>query len=144
MPSNETLTQEDLGIIGRSPQIRELVATLRQVAATDITVLLIGESGVGKEVFARSIHRLSPRSEGRMISINCGAIPETLLESELFGHERGAFTGAVESRKGLFEAASGGTIFLDEIGEMPTATQVKLLRVLETLEFTRVGATEPR
>jgi transcriptional regulator with PAS, ATPase and Fis domain len=137
-------TQEELGIIGRSSQIREIVATMRQVARTDITVLLIGESGVGKEVFAQAIHRLSPRSHGRIIAINCGAIPETLLESELFGHERGAFTGAVESRKGLFEAASGGTIFLDEIGEMSVATQVKLLRVLETLEFTRVGSTEPR
>lgn len=137
-------TQEELGIVGRSPGIRQVVSLIRQIAATDITVLLIGESGVGKEVFARAIHRLSPRSDERMISINCGAIPETLLESELFGHERGAFTGAVEMRKGLFEAADGGTVFLDEIGEMSLATQVKLLRVLETFEFTRVGSTEPR
>ncbi len=141
---NGQLSQEDLGIIGRSPQIRELTAVIRRIAPTDISVLLIGESGVGKEVFAQAIQKLSRRSGARMIAINCGAIPETLLESELFGHEKGAFTGAVETRKGLFEAADGGTIFLDEIGEMSLATQVKLLRVLETLEFTRVGSTEPR
>ena len=139
-----TLTQEDLGIVGRSRQIQEILATIRRVAATDISVLLVGESGVGKEVFARAIHKLSRRSEGRLIAINCGAIPETLLESELFGHEKGAFTGAVESRKGLFEAAHDGTLFLDEIGEMSLSTQVKLLRVLETLEFTRVGSTDSR
>jgi transcriptional regulator with PAS, ATPase and Fis domain len=138
------LSQRDLGIIGRSPQMLEILETIRRVAATDITVLLIGESGVGKEVFARAIHRLSRRAEARMIAINCGAIPETLLESELFGHEKGAFTGAVESRKGLFEAANAGTLFLDEIGEMSLSTQVKLLRVLETLEFTRVGSTDSR
>lgn len=137
-------SQEELGIIGRSAQIQEILATIRQVAATDITVLLVGESGVGKEVFARAIHRLSRRASERLIPINCGAIPEALLESELFGHERGAFTGAVESRKGLFEAADHGTIFLDEIGEMSLTTQVKLLRVLETFEFTRVGSTELR
>ncbi|HVZ39851.1 MAG TPA: sigma-54 dependent transcriptional regulator [Candidatus Kapabacteria bacterium] len=137
-------TQDELGIIGRSEIIRDLVATMRRIAATDLTILLIGESGVGKEVFANSIHRLSPRASAKMLAINCGAIPETLLESELFGHERGAFTGAVEMRKGLFESADGGTVFLDEIGEMSLATQVKLLRVLETLEFTRVGSSEPR
>ncbi len=141
---NHEPSQEELGIIGRTPQIQQVVALVRQVAATDISVLLIGESGVGKEVFASAIHKLSPRARQRMIAINCGAIPETLLESELFGHERGAFTGAVENRKGLFESADGGTIFLDEIGEMSLATQVKLLRVLETLEFTRVGSSEPR
>lgn len=141
---NHEPSQEELGIIGRTPQIQQVVALVRQVAATDISVLLIGESGVGKEVFASAIHKLSPRARERMIAINCGAIPETLLESELFGHERGAFTGAVENRKGLFESADGGTIFLDEIGEMSLATQVKLLRVLETLEFTRVGSSEPR
>ena len=138
------LTQEELGIVGRSPQIRQIVADIRQIAPSNLTVLLVGESGVGKEVFASAIHKLSNRADRRMIAINCGAIPETLLESELFGHERGAFTGAVETRKGIFEAADGGTIFLDEIGEMSLATQVKLLRVLETLEFTRVGSTDPR
>lgn len=142
--ANDDITQDELGIIGRSETIAELFATLRQVAPTDISVLLIGESGVGKEVFATALHRLSLRANQRMLAINCGAIPETLLESELFGHERGAFTGAVEMRKGLFEAADGGTVFLDEIGEMPLATQVKLLRVLESGEFTRVGSSEPR
>lgn len=133
-----------MGIVGRSQQIRDVLSTVRRVAATNISVLLVGESGVGKEVFARAIHVLSPRAAGRLIAINCAAIPETLLESELFGHEKGAFTGAVESRKGLFEAADGGTLFLDEIGEMSLNTQVKLLRVLETREFTRVGSTESR
>jgi transcriptional regulator with PAS, ATPase and Fis domain len=140
---SQELTQEQLGIIGRAPSILEIVDTTRRVAPTDITVLLVGESGVGKEIFASAIHKLSRRASSRMIAINCGAIPETLLESELFGHEKGAFTGAVETRKGLFEAARGGTIFLDEIGEMTLATQVKLLRVLEAREFTRVGSTEP-
>ncbi|MDB5034448.1 MAG: Sigma54 specific transcriptional regulator, Fis family [Chlorobi bacterium] len=141
---NREITQQELGIISRSPQIEQIVASIRQVADSDLTVLLIGESGVGKEVFAKAIHQLSHRREQRMIPINCGAIPETLLESELFGHERGAFTGAVEARKGLFEAADGGTVFLDEIGEMPVGTQVKLLRVLESFEFTRIGGNELR
>lgn len=146
MPKHQPteLSQAELGIVGRSAAIEELLRLIRQIAPTDLTVLLIGESGAGKEVFAQAIHRLSNRASQRMIPINCGAIPETLLESELFGHERGAFTGAVDSRKGLFEAADGGTVFLDEIGEMSLATQVKLLRVLETLEFTRVGSTELR
>ena len=138
------ISQEELGIIGRSPAIREAVDTLRHIAPTDLTVLLVGESGAGKEVFAHALHRLSSRTEKRMLSINCGAIPETLLESELFGHEKGAFTGAIESRKGIFEAADGGTILLDEIGEMSPATQVKLLRILESGEFTRVGSTDER
>jgi transcriptional regulator with PAS, ATPase and Fis domain len=141
---NHELTQEELGIVGRSTRLHEIVETMRQVAVTDITVLLVGESGVGKEVFASAIHKLSPRASQTMLAINCGAIPETLLESELFGHERGAFTGAVEMRKGLFESAEGGTVFLDEIGEMSLATQVKLLRVLETFQFARVGSSEPR
>ena len=140
----DDISQEELGIIGRSSSIREAVDTLRRVAPSDLTVLLAGESGVGKEVFAHALHRLSKRAEERMLSINCGAVPETLLESELFGHEKGAFTGAVESRKGIFEAADGGTIFLDEIGEMSAATQVKLLRVLESGEFMRVGSTDER
>ena len=142
--STPAITPENLGIIGRSPAIHEAAATLRRVAPTDLTVLLVGESGVGKEVFARALHRLSRRSGERMLSINCGALPETLLESELFGHEKGAFTGAVETRKGIFEAADGGTIFLDEIGEMTPSTQVKFLRVLEAGEYTRVGSTELR
>ncbi len=144
MSNTTDISQEELGILGRSVVIREAVETLRRIAPTDLTVLLIGESGVGKEIFAKGVHRLSRRAGKTMLSINCGAIPETLLESELFGHEKGAFTGAVESRKGIFEAADGGTIFLDEIGEMTPATQVKLLRVLESGTFTRVGSTEER
>jgi DNA-binding NtrC family response regulator len=124
--------------------MRELIAVVRAVAPTQITVLLMGESGTGKEVFARLIHDWSSRSGGPFITVNCGAIPEGLIESELFGHEKGSFTGATGERKGFFEAAKGGTIFLDEIGEMPLAAQVKLLRVLETGKFTRVGSTTER
>lgn len=134
--------QEDLGIIGKSERIRELVEIIYSVASTNISVLITGESGTGKEVFARAIHKLSPRKNKPMVSVNCGAIPEGLLESELFGHERGAFTGAVATKKGYFELADGGTILLDEIGEMPLQTQVKLLRVLESGEFMRVGSGE--
>ncbi len=136
--------QEELGIIGESETIRELVELVMSVAPTNITVLLTGESGTGKEIFARAIHKLSPRKNNPLISVNCGAIPEGLLESELFGHEKGAFTGAVSTKKGFFELADTGTIFLDEIGEMPIQTQVKLLRVLETGEFMRVGSGELR
>ena len=136
--------QEELGIIGQSEKIREVVELVMSIAPTDITVLITGESGTGKEVIARAIHQLSPRRSSNMISVNCGAIPEGLLESELFGHEKGAFTGAVSLKKGFFELADGGTIFLDEIGEMPVHTQVKLLRVLETGEFMRVGSGELR
>lgn len=124
--------------------MRELIAVVRAVAPTQITVLLMGESGTGKEVFARLIHDWSTRSDGPFITVNCGAIPEGLIESELFGHEKGSFTGATGERKGFFEAAKSGTIFLDEIGEMPLAAQVKLLRVLETGKFTRVGSTAER
>ena len=134
--------QDELGIIGESEEIRELVELIMSIAPTNITVLITGESGTGKEVFANAIHQLSPRKNKSMISVNCGAIPEGLLESELFGHEKGAFTGAIASKKGYFELANGGTIFLDEIGEMPMQTQVKLLRVLETGEFMRVGSGE--
>ncbi len=130
------------GIVGESPLIQQAVERLVQVAPTDLSVLITGESGTGKDVFARALHGLSKRSGRRLVSLNCGAIPENLLESELFGHERGAFTGAVERRKGYFEAADGGTIFLDEIGEMPIGTQVKLLRVLESGEFSRVGSSD--
>jgi transcriptional regulator with PAS, ATPase and Fis domain len=130
------------GITGNSPLILEAMEKIILAAPTDITVLITGETGTGKEVFAKAIHGLSKRSKKPFISVNCGAIPETLLESELFGHEKGAFTGAVEQRKGFFEVADKGTIFLDEIGEMPLSTQVKILRVLETGEFTRLGSTQ--
>ncbi len=136
--------QQKYGIIGRSPEMQEIVDVVRQVAPTDITVLISGESGVGKEVIAGALHAASRRSDKNLVSVNCGAIPEGLIESELFGHEKGSFTSAVESRKGYFEIADGGTIFLDEIGETPLATQVKLLRVLENGEFMRVGASVSR
>lgn len=133
--------QEKFGIIGESPAMREVVTKVMQVAPTDVTVLIGGESGVGKEIIARAIHGASARADKPMVAVNCGAIPEGILESELFGHQRGAFTGAVESRKGYFEIADGGTMFLDEIGDMPLPTQVKLLRVIETGEFMRVGSS---
>ncbi len=130
-------------IIGQSPLIAQLKQLAQQVAETDITVLIIGETGSGKEVLARYIHAHSRRADKSFIPVNCGAIPAGILESELFGHEKGAFTGAVQSRKGYFESADRGTIFLDEIGEMPLETQVKFLRVIETGEFQRVGSSEP-
>ncbi|HTP79707.1 MAG TPA: sigma-54 dependent transcriptional regulator [Bacteroidota bacterium] len=136
--------QKENGIVGVSAAIQEVIGTIQQVAPTDITVLVTGESGVGKELIARAIHGASKRSTKPMVTVNCGAIPEGLIESELFGHEKGSFTSAVEMRRGYFEIADGGTLFLDEIGEMPLATQVKLLRVLENGEFTRVGASTPR
>lgn len=132
--------QKEYGIVGKSKEIRDLADITMQVATSDISVLIYGESGVGKEVFARAIHAHSRRSGAKLVSVNCGAIPEGILESELFGHKKGAFTGAVESRKGYFEIADGGTLFLDEIAEMPLTTQVKLLRVLETKEFMRIGS----
>jgi len=128
------------GIIGVSHQINDLVDIVLQVASSDITILIYGESGVGKEVFARAIHESSRRANKDLISVNCGAIPEGILESELFGHKKGAFTGAVDNRKGYFEIANEGTLFLDEIGEMPLTTQVKLLRAIEFKEFMRLGA----
>ncbi|MGA7306065.1 MAG: sigma-54 dependent transcriptional regulator [Rhodothermales bacterium] len=133
--------QERFGIIGPSDAIRHIIDRVRLVSGTDITVLLSGESGVGKELFANAIHSLSPRSRDPLVVVNCGAIPEGLLESELFGAEKGAYTGSIERRTGYFEQADKGTIFLDEIGEMPLAAQVRLLRVLETGEFSRVGAS---
>ncbi len=136
--------QREVGIIGQSPEIQEIVDIVRQVAPTDITVLISGESGVGKEVIMNALHAASKRSDKALVKVNCGAIPEGLIESELFGHEKGSFTSAVDARKGYFEIADGGTIFLDEIGEMPLATQVKLLRVLENGEYMRVGASTPR
>ncbi|TAF55528.1 MAG: sigma-54-dependent Fis family transcriptional regulator [Sphingobacteriia bacterium] len=130
------------GIIGNAPALNHALNTAAQVAATDLTVLIVGESGVGKEVFSQIIHSLSARKHNPFIAVNCGAIPEGTIDSELFGHEKGAFTGAVDSRKGYFETVNGGTIFLDEIGEMPLGTQARLLRVLETGEFIRVGSSK--
>lgn len=132
--------QKTHGIIGKSKEIKDLVDIVMQVAKSDISVLIQGESGTGKEVFAKAIHESSSRSGKKLVSVNCGAIPEGILESELFGHEKGSFTGAHDSRKGYFEIADGGTLFLDEIGEMPLTTQVKLLRVLETGDFMRLGS----
>ncbi len=139
--SIETI-QKQIGFFGKSAEVEEIVQTLVTVAPTELSVLIIGESGTGKEVVANAIHSLSRRANKPLISVNCGAIPEGILESELFGHERGSFTGAVGQKKGYFEAANRGTIFLDEIGEMPLNTQVKLLRVLETSEVMRVGGTD--
>ena len=130
------------GIIGNSPALNHALNTAVQVANTDLSVLIVGESGVGKEVFSVIIHALSARKHNPFIAVNCGAIPEGTIDSELFGHEKGSFTGAVDSRKGYFETVSGGTIFLDEIGEMPLGTQARLLRVLETGEFIRVGSSK--
>ena len=135
--------QQRTGIMGESPAIQEVLVKIEQMAPVTSTVLVEGESGTGKELVARAIHDLSPRRDKAFIAVNCAAIPETLLESELFGHEKGAFTGAAERRLGRFELADGGTIFLDEVGEMPPATQVKLLRVLEDRSFFRVGGTAP-
>ena len=129
-------------IIGNTPTLTHALNTAAQVAATDLTVLIVGESGVGKEVFSQIIHSLSARKHNPFIAVNCGAIPEGTIDSELFGHEKGSFTGAVDSRKGYFETVSGGTIFLDEIGELPLGTQARLLRVLETGEFIRVGSSK--
>jgi transcriptional regulator with PAS, ATPase and Fis domain len=129
-------------IIGNTAALNHALNTAEQVAATDLTVLIVGESGVGKEVFSQIIHSLSARKHNPFIAVNCGAIPEGTIDSELFGHEKGSFTGAVDSRKGYFETVSGGTIFLDEIGELPLGTQARLLRVLETGEFIRVGSSK--
>ncbi|HWJ22285.1 MAG TPA: sigma-54 factor interaction domain-containing protein, partial [Gemmatimonadaceae bacterium] len=131
--------QRTTGLLGESEAIREVLVKVEQMAPVTSTVLIEGESGTGKELVARAIHRLSPRRNRPFIAVNVGALPETLLESELFGHEKGAFTGAAERRLGRFELADSGTLFLDEIGEIPSATQVKLLRVLEEREFMRVG-----
>ena len=130
------------GIIGNSPGLNFALQVAAQVAATDLTVLISGESGVGKEAFSMIIHALSGRKHNPFIAVNCGAIPEGTIDSELFGHEKGSFTGAVDSRKGYFETVNGGTIFLDEIGEMPLGTQARLLRVLEAGEFIRVGSSK--
>ncbi len=129
-------------IIGNSPLLERAIDTAMQVSPTDITVLITGESGVGKEVFPQIIHLLSARKHGQYIAVNCGAIPEGTIDSELFGHEKGSFTGAHEARKGYFEVADGGTLFLDEVSELPMQTQVRLLRVLESGEFIKVGSSK--
>jgi transcriptional regulator with PAS, ATPase and Fis domain len=134
--------KQRFGIIGRSPGLDNALNTAMRVAATDLTVLITGESGVGKEVFSRIIHSLSPRKHNNFIAVNCGAIPEGTINSELFGHEKGAFTGATGERKGYFETVNTGTIFLDEIGEMPLDTQAYLLRILENGEFIKVGSSK--
>ncbi len=130
------------GIIGNTPALNYALTIAQQVANTDLTVLINGESGVGKEVFSQIIHSLSARKHNSFIAVNCGAIPEGTIDSELFGHEKGSFTGASDARKGYFETVNGGTIFLDEIGEMPLGTQARLLRVLETGEYIRVGSSK--
>jgi two-component system response regulator PilR (NtrC family) len=132
------------GIIGKSPKMRELFDMIQKVAASQSSVLILGESGTGKELAARSIHTCSPRKTKPFVAVNCGAIPENLIESELFGHKKGSFTGATSDRPGLFEQAEGGTLFLDEIGELPLLMQTKLLRVLQEREFKRVGDAQTR
>ncbi|MFY0594392.1 sigma-54 interaction domain-containing protein [Roseivirga sp.] len=143
MNNNELLSiKQRFGIIGTSQKLNHAIQVAAQVAPTDMTVLITGESGSGKESFSKIIHQLSPRKHGKFIAINCGAIPEGTIDSELFGHEKGSFTGAYEARKGYFEGTNGGTIFLDEIGEMPVQTQARLLRVLENGEFIKVGSSK--
>ncbi|TXE03706.1 sigma-54 interaction domain-containing protein [Algoriphagus aquimarinus] len=134
--------KQRFGIIGNSPHLNHAIQVAMQAAPTDMTVLITGESGSGKESFSKIIHSLSLRKHGKFIAINCGAIPEGTIDSELFGHEKGSFTGAHESRKGYFEVTDGGSIFLDEIGEMPLGTQARLLRVLENGEFIKVGSSK--
>ncbi|HVQ27280.1 MAG TPA: sigma 54-interacting transcriptional regulator, partial [Planctomycetota bacterium] len=145
-PFRVELAQDEVfeGLIGRTPAMRELFALCARVAPTDATVLLQGETGTGKELVARALHQRSLRRDKPMVVFDCGAVPPTLIESELFGHERGAFTGAVAARSGVFERADGGTLFLDELGELTPDLQPKLLRVLETGELTRVGGEAPR
>ncbi|TVR41677.1 MAG: sigma-54-dependent Fis family transcriptional regulator [Bacteroidia bacterium] len=134
--------KQRFGIIGHSPRLDQAIDVARQVAPTDITVLITGESGTGKESFPKIIHHLSARKHGPYIAVNCGAIPEGTIDSELFGHEKGSFTGAHDARKGYFEVVNGGTIFLDEVAELPMLTQVRLLRILETGEFIKVGSSK--
>jgi transcriptional regulator with PAS, ATPase and Fis domain len=134
--------KQRFGIIGNSPLLNRAISIANQVAPTDISVLITGESGSGKEVFSHIIHQMSPRKHGPFIAVNCGAIPEGTIDSELFGHEKGAYTGAVGERKGYFETVNGGTIFLDEIAEMPLGTQARLLRVLESGQFIKVGSSK--
>lgn len=140
--SHLTALKARFGIIGNAPSLLHAISIAEQVAPTDMTVLITGESGSGKESFSKIIHSLSKRKHGQFIAVNCGAIPEGTIDSELFGHEKGSFTGAIEARKGYFEVTDGGTIFLDEIAEMPLGTQARLLRVLENGEFYRVGSSK--
>ena len=143
MTANELLTvKQRFGIIGNTEALNTAIEVAMRVATTDLSVLVTGESGVGKEFFPQIIHSCSARKHKKYIPVNCGAIPEGTIDSELFGHEKGSFTGAIDSRKGYFEEADGGTIFLDEVGELPISTQVRLLRVLQTGEFMRVGSTK--
>jgi len=141
-PQEIQSVKQRFGIIGNSPHLNYAIQVAVQVAPTDMTVMITGESGSGKESFSKIIHALSARKHNTFIAINCGAIPEGTIDSELFGHEKGSFTGAVDARKGYFEVTNGGTIFLDEIGEMPLGTQARLLRVLENGEFIRVGSSK--
>lgn len=134
--------KQRFGIIGNNPALNRAIDVALQVAPTDLSVLITGESGVGKETFPQIIHQFSPRKHGQYIAVNCGAIPEGTIDSELFGHEKGSFTGALSDRKGYFEVADGGTIFLDEVGELPIPTQARLLRVLESGEFIKVGSSK--
>ena len=143
MTSNELLTvKQQFGIIGNTEALNTAIEIAMRVAPTDLSVLVTGESGVGKEFFPKIIHSHSARKHNKYVAVNCGAIPEGTIDSELFGHEKGSFTGAIDSRKGYFEEADGGTIFLDEVGELPISTQVRLLRVLQTGEFMRVGSAK--
>ena len=139
---NTQQIKQRFGIIGNSPLLNRAIEIATQVASTDLSVLITGESGSGKETMPQIIHQMSSRKHGPYIAVNCGAIPEGTIDSELFGHKKGSFTGALDNRKGYFEVASGGTIFLDEVGELPIATQARLLRVLESKEFIRVGESE--
>ena len=141
MESVQAIKQR-FGIIGNDAKLNRSIEKAIQVAPTDISILVTGESGVGKEVVPKIIHQLSHRKHGKYIAVNCGAIPEGTIDSELFGHEKGAFTGATQTRSGYFEVADGGTIFLDEVGELPLTTQVRLLRVLENGEFIKVGSSK--
>ena len=134
--------KQRFGIIGNTPDLNRAIDIALQVAPTDMSVLVTGESGVGKESFPQIIHQFSHRKHGTYIAVNCGSIPEGTIDSELFGHEKGSFTGATGERKGYFEVANGGTLFLDEVGELPLSTQARLLRVLETGEFIKVGSSK--
>ncbi|MBQ81787.1 MAG: sigma-54-dependent Fis family transcriptional regulator, partial [Crocinitomicaceae bacterium] len=139
---NTAAIKQRFGVIGNCPALDRAIFVASQVAPTDLSVLILGESGTGKENMPRIVHQFSSRKHGKYIAVNCGAIPEGTIDSELFGHVKGAFTGATESRKGYFEEADGGTIFLDEVAELPMTTQVRLLRVLETGEFMKVGSSQ--